>query len=448
MCPDGAVYNIEVEGLHTYTAAGCVVHNCHEAANADSAIGKAMAQWRGTPMIGLTGSFSNGYAVSLHHILETLSPSFRVEYPRGESEAFGRDCGYSRRVIEERDPRTKEVVAFGSLSDRVERGVRLTGYAPGLLPSSLLRHVLSTAVVLHLEDLCINLPPIHEEVELIEPDPEQYARVRRMRSTLIQRIKSDRFTPMQGKLFGQMSEEWSSADRIPEGIGNEEDGVYRVRYPKSVGAELVAELPSLPAALVLPKERRLLEIVKDEIAEGRNVLVFAWHAHCGLYERLAGLIETVTGRACPILDSDRITARKRDAWLRNVIVKKGEPVLIVNPAAVETGLNSLVHFNTVVWFEPPGCDPKAERQAKGRIRRPGQTKEQRVHWLVYKGTSQELLRKLLLHKVAESMSVDGLDPTAALRASGIGQREGMSGFDVGRQLFQMARQEMGDMEAA
>lgn len=31
MCPDGFVYNFEVEGYHTYTANGIVVHNCHRA---------------------------------------------------------------------------------------------------------------------------------------------------------------------------------------------------------------------------------------------------------------------------------------------------------------------------------------------------------------------------------------------------------------------------------
>jgi hypothetical protein len=31
VCPDGLVYNLEVEGLHTYTANGFVVHNCHAA---------------------------------------------------------------------------------------------------------------------------------------------------------------------------------------------------------------------------------------------------------------------------------------------------------------------------------------------------------------------------------------------------------------------------------
>lgn len=31
MCPDGLVYNLEVEGTHTYIVDGIVVHNCHEA---------------------------------------------------------------------------------------------------------------------------------------------------------------------------------------------------------------------------------------------------------------------------------------------------------------------------------------------------------------------------------------------------------------------------------
>lgn len=33
VCPDGLVYNVEVEGTHTYVAEGFVVHNCHEAAD-------------------------------------------------------------------------------------------------------------------------------------------------------------------------------------------------------------------------------------------------------------------------------------------------------------------------------------------------------------------------------------------------------------------------------
>lgn len=31
MCPDSFVYNLEVDGVHTYTANGFIVHNCHHA---------------------------------------------------------------------------------------------------------------------------------------------------------------------------------------------------------------------------------------------------------------------------------------------------------------------------------------------------------------------------------------------------------------------------------
>lgn len=45
LCPDGHVYNIEVEGLHTYTAHDVVVHNCHELENyASSALGSRITR--------------------------------------------------------------------------------------------------------------------------------------------------------------------------------------------------------------------------------------------------------------------------------------------------------------------------------------------------------------------------------------------------------------------
>jgi hypothetical protein len=372
-----------------------------------------------------------------------MSPAFRAEFARNELPAFIRKYGYLKRVLEDRDE-NGEVVAFGAQSAAVERTCRTTGDAPGALPSLILKHVLAISTILHLEDLDICLPPLEEKIVLVDPGPVLGPAVRVLRSLLVERIKADRYTDLSGKLFGQMSEEWSSADRASAGVGNCSDGVYRICYPESVGGALVAELAPMLASEVLPKEAKLLEIAKSELAEDRNVLVFAWHAHCGLYERLAGLLERETGFKCPILDTNKVTAKKRDAWLAKEIVGKNRRMMLVNPAAVETGFNKLTHFSTVIWFQPPGCNPKSERQAKGRIRRPGQTKEQRIYWLVYQFTSQEMVRKLLLHKVAESLSVDGLDPTAALRASGVGEASGLSGYDIGRQLYRMVLEEQGE----
>jgi hypothetical protein len=416
-----------------------VIDECHECANADSAQAQAMAKFMGTRMLLLTGSLSNGYAVGLFAILWTISRRFRNEFSRNAVNDFGRTYGYERRYVDYRDRETGKVVAFGANSDRVERR-RSMGWAPGVLPSLILKHVLPISVVLHMEDLKVDLPPRTEAVELVDPGEEMGRRVQALRSTLVAQIKSDRFGPLAGKLFGAMAEEWSSADRASEGIGNGPDGIFRVTYPES-GGGLVATLEPMPRDQVLPKEYKLLEIVRAELAEGRAVLIFVWHSDCGLFERLARLIERELDERCPILHADKVPAKKREAWINSEILAKKRRVLLVNPIAVGTGLNTLVHFSTIVWFQPPGCAPKALRQAEGRVHRIGQKKPTRVFWLLYKGTSQEILHRLLLLKVAESVALDGLDPTSALEASGVGTQEGMSGFDVGRAIFEAVRDE-------
>jgi hypothetical protein len=417
-----------------------VIDECHECANQDSAQAQAMAKFMGTRMLLLTGSLSNGYAVGLFAILWTISRRFRDEFSRDAVNDFGRTYGYERRYVDYRDKESGEVVTFGANSDRVERR-RSMGWAPGVLPSLILKHVLPISVVLHMDDLKVDLPPRTEAVELVEPGHELGRRVQALRGALVAQIKADRWGSLAGKLFGQMAEEWSSADRASEGIGNTPDGIFRVTYPESVGGGLVVELPPMPKDEVLPKERKLVDLVRSELAEGRNVLVFAWHSDCGLFERLARLLERELDLRCPILHADKVPAKKREAWINAEILAKKRRVLLVNPVAVGTGLNVLTHFSTIIWFQPPGCAPKALRQAEGRVHRIGQTKPTRVYWLLYKGTSQEILHRLLLLKVAESVALDGLDPASALEASGVGTQEGMSGFDVGRAIFEAVRDE-------
>jgi hypothetical protein len=419
-----------------------IVDEAHQFTNQDSAAGQELAQFMGTRMLLLTGSLSNGYAVGLFAILWCISKPFRERFARDEIHDFGRMFGYLRRYVDMLDKDTREVVAFGKTSDRVERR-RTIGYAPGILPSLLLTYVLPVAAVLRMKDLEVDLPPRSEVVEVIDPGPVLGPRVRALRAALMAQIREDRDSDLAGKLFGQMGEEWSSADRASEGIGNSPDGIYRVTYPEAVGGQTVAELAPMPAAEILPKERRLLEIVKGELTEDRPVLVFVWHSHCGLFERLARLIHAETGELPVILESEKVPAKKRQAWLKREVIAKRKRVLLCNPAAVETGLNCLTHFCTLVWFQPPDCDPRAKRQAEGRVYRLGQTRPVRIHWLLYTGTSQEVLHRLLLLKVAESEAVDGLDPTSALQAAGIGAPAGMTGFDLGRAIFEAVNAEEG-----
>ncbi|XXX79221.1 DUF6094 domain-containing protein [Sorangium sp. So ce134] len=414
-----------------------VVDEVHEAGCQDSAQSLAAQQLfqLRRPTIALTGSVMNGYASSLFILLWSLSGAFRAEFGRDEEGEFVRRYGYLKQVVELRDKDSKKPVSYGAMSDRVERVERTSGQAPGVLPALLLRHLLPIAVTLHVDDLGIDLPPAEEIVEQVEPGPELGRRYQALQRTLLQQIKRDRFSQLAGRLFGQLAELPSYLDRATDDVGNAEGGAYQIRYPEAVGGGVVAEQPGLPAGELLPKEAWLVDVVRRELAEGRNVMVFCWHLE--LMPRLARLLEEATGEKAPILWADKVSPKKREAWIDREIVGKGRRILVVNPVAVQTGLNNLVHFASVVWYENPACNPLIRRQAIGRVRRIGQRLQARVYTPVYKGTLQEVLHRLLLHKVGVSEAADGLDATAALQAAGVGAADELAGRDLGRLLYEM-----------
>ena len=62
---DGYVYNIEVDGVHTYTANGLIVHNCHHARQ-DNKWGTAAALFPNAKGLGVTATACRGDNKSLH----------------------------------------------------------------------------------------------------------------------------------------------------------------------------------------------------------------------------------------------------------------------------------------------------------------------------------------------------------------------------------------------
>src|SRR5690606_36819040 len=60
LCPDGAVYNIEVDGTHTYLIDdGLVVHNCHHAASLSyRRVLRHFGAWSGVPVAGFTATMT------------------------------------------------------------------------------------------------------------------------------------------------------------------------------------------------------------------------------------------------------------------------------------------------------------------------------------------------------------------------------------------------------
>lgn len=422
------------------------VDEVHEYGNADSAQSRAIQQLfhLRKPTIALSGSIMNGYARSLFLLLWSLSSAFRAEFSRDDEAEFVRRYGFQRQVVEMEDKGTREKVSFGAVTDRVERVARTTGQAPGVLPALLLRHLLPISVTLQIQDLNVDLPPCSEIVEMVDPGEDLGPRYRRLERKLVEQIKKDRFSEegLSGRLFGALSELPSYLDRATADVGNAPGGAFEIRYPEDVGGDLVDIEPGLPEDTILPKEQRMLEIARRELAEGRNVMVFAWHVdggdpNKGLLRRLSRLLEEHTGEAAPILWANKVPPKKRQAWIQREIVDRGRRLLVCNPVAIQTGLNNLVHFSTEVWMENPACNPQIRRQAKGRVFRIGQVLPTRIYSMVYQGTAQELAHRLLMHKIAISEAADGLDAAAAMAAAGVGTPDETAGQDIGRLLYRM-----------
>lgn len=400
----------------------------------------------GIPTVLQTGSIMNGYAKSMFTNMWALSPDFRAEFAREDGQVFVDRYGYRKRLVQEKHKDVGEVIEFGSNSDRVTRSERIIGEAPGILPLFLLRYLLPISVTLHKSDLAIDLPKCTQEKVLVQPDSELLTRYKRLQSVLTTQIKKDRFDKEKaGKLFGQLAELPSYLDRATKDTGNSDSGCFEIAYPESAGGDLVVSQPPFPASNLLGKEAWLVQRVTAELAEGRNVMVFSWHTN--LLPRLARLLAEGTGEKVAILYSDKVPTAKRQDWITKEVVSKGRRILVVNPVAVQTGLNNLVHFHTEIWMENPACNPTVKRQAEGRVDRIGQKLETRIVFPIYADTLQVQLYDLLAQKVAVAISTDGLDPESALQAAGVGEDNYLVGLSIGKQIWAMLSAEGEDRVA-
>lgn len=433
----------------------------HELSSESSAQGRASTRLMASvrEVVHLTGSSSNGYASSLFTMLYNASPRFRREFKRDHEGLFVTRYGLRKRLVQQVDKEGR-VVAFGAHTDRVETKYVDKGEAPGVLPLLVLRHVLPLAVTIQKADLALDLAPHEERVVLVAPGDALAAQHGRLVARVVERVKKDAFTPLTGKLWGALARLPSQADRATDDTGNwtgegmapapldvehagipggeVPKGAYVVAYPESAGPYAhrpVAIAAPFPAAQVMPKEAEMLRIIAEELAEGRRVMLLAWHAN--VLPRLKQLVEKHLGEACALLDAEKVTPAKREAWIDREVIGKGRRVMVVNPVAVQTGLNNLVWFSTQVWVENPGCNPVVYDQASGRIDRIGKTLPTRAIFLVYDLPTQRALHRLLMHKAGVLRGVDGLSPEHALEAAGATGDLAFAGLGLGRELYAM-----------
>jgi hypothetical protein len=196
-------------------------------------------------------------------------------------------------------------------------------------------------------------------------------------------------------------------------------GFNSVGYFNSVGQWVhVTEPPELDQGTLRNKERKLLELVKDSVARGRQVWIYVeMTVKRDIQVRLESLLKA-EGLDVRVLRSNTVKASEREEWIRQNATAN---VVISNPALVKTGLDlfdrsGVYNFSTLIFYQT-GYQLDTLRQAAARSNRIGQWLECEVHYLFYADTMQESCVSLMAQKTNAAQAIEGKLTTSGLAAS-------------------------------
>ena len=383
-----------------------IADEAHEYKNAGSAQGQAMgvlaAKARKTLL--LTGTLMGGYADDLFHLLFRSLPGRMIEdgyRPNRQGSltsaamAFMRDHGVLKDIYSESSGPSHKTAKGSKITVRTVK-------APGFGPKGVLRCVLPFTVFLKLKDIGGNvLPPYDEEFRDVAMTPEQASAYRQLSGTLTMHLKqalAKRDTTLLGVVLNVLLA-W------PDTCFRSET----VKHPRTHA--LLAFTPTQFGNLnIMPKERELIELCRQEKAAGRKTLVYSVYTGTrDTTSRLKTLLEQEGFKVAVLRAS--VDASRREDWIAEQL-DRGIDVLITNPELVKTGLD-LLEFPTIVFMQS-GYNVYTLQQAARRSWRIGQTQPVKVIYLGYADTSQMHCLALMAKKIAVSQSTSGDVPESGL----------------------------------
>ncbi|WP_186207378.1 helicase-related protein [Burkholderia gladioli] len=383
-----------------------IADEAHEYKNGGSAQGQAMgvlaAKSRKTLL--LTGTLMGGYGDDLFYLLFRALPARMIEdgyRPTGRGSmtsaamAFMRDHGVLKDIYSESTGTAHKTAKGNKVSVRTVK-------APGFGPKGVLRCVLPFTVFLKLKDIGGNvLPPYDEEFREVAMDTAQAAAYR----------------DLSGRLSAELRQALAKRDTTLLGVVLNvllawPDCCFRsetVKHPRT--RDTLAFVPAQFNELeVMPKERELINICKQEKADGRKTLVYSVYTGTrDTTSRLKVLLEQEGFKVAVLRAS--VDASRREDWIAEQL-DRGIDVLITNPELVKTGLD-LLEFPTIVFCQS-GYNVYSLQQAARRSWRIGQKHAVKVIYLGYADTSQMTCLGLMAKKIMVSQSTSGDVPESGL----------------------------------
>lgn len=382
-----------------------IADEAHEYKTGGSAQGQAMGVIASKVRKGLllTGTLMGGYADDLFHLLFRALPGRMLEdgyrpsasgSMNAAAMAFMRDHGVLRDIYSESDGPAHKTAKGSKINVRTVK-------APGFGPKGVLRCILPYTIFLKLRDIGGVLPPYDEEFREVAMDDEQAGTYRDLSANLTAVLKEalrKRDTTLLGVVLNVLLA-WSDCCFRAE----------TVRHPRT--RQVLAFTPEQFSELeIMPKEREMIDICKQEKAEGRKTLVYTVYTGTrDTTSRLRMLLEQEGFKVAVLRAS--VDASRREDWIAEQL-DRGIDVLITNPDLVKTGLD-LLEFPTIVFMQS-GWNVYTLQQAARRSWRIGQKAAVKVIYLGYAATSQMACLALMAKKILVSQSTSGDVPESGL----------------------------------
>lgn len=345
-------------------------------------------------IVGLTGTLLGGYADDLFNTLFRLEPL--------KMKARGYDWGTAGRSCFTQDYGVLETITKIEPAENACSKARTTTMVrrkPGASPLLFGEHLMQLCAFVFLEDISSELPSYEEKLVTVPMDGSMLAAYRELEDDIRKALKEHRGNR---SVLSQMLNTLLLYPDHPFGLGT----LYGTEFDSEMGCKVrfvIAETKDLPEDIAYAKERRLLEEIKKELAEGRRCQVFAVYTQKHDVTRRLERILTGEGIRTAVLRSN-IDTSKRETWYARQI-KQGVQVVISHPKLVETGLD-LLDFPTIIFYES-GYSLHTLRQASRRSWRIGQRRPVRVLFMCYEGTMQTSCLRLMGKKLLVALTMEG-----------------------------------------
>ena len=343
----------------------------------------------------LTGTLNGGYADELFNILFRLHPKKMLEegfaYGDAGVRAFSETYGVLEKV-------TTITPADNVCSDKPKVTTRVRR-RPGASPLLFGRFLMELGAFISLEDISDALPSYEEEVVSVEMDPILAKTYEQIEADIKRALEEHRGN--QSVISTGLNALMLYPDR-PFGLGT----LYGYCVDLETGERerfVITDPPDLDEHFVYAKERRLVEEVKAELAQGRRCQIFAVYTQKrDVTQRLKEILNR-EGIHVEVLTT-AVPPEAREGWYERQL-KAGMQVCIAHPRLVATGMDLLAQ-PTILFYES-GYSTFTLRQASRRSWRIGQTRPVKVKFMAYAGTMQESCLRLMGKKLLVSLAMEG-----------------------------------------